>query len=203
MNRYLSFILSFCAFSFLIAPNFPSAKAGTMIITGAAVVPPAGFIRFCIKYSQECPVSVRDSEPPELSRARRTELDAVQAEVNAEIEPREAPAHAWDYASSGFGDCNTYALTKRRALIALGWPERALLLAAAYTERGEGHLVLIARTSQGDLALDNRLDRVVEWTELPYRWVSMQSPKSPARWLQIVTRGIAAAETEGPGPTLR
>jgi len=44
-----------------------------------------------------------------------------------------------------YGDCNNYALEKRRELIALGWPRAALLLAAAVTETGEGHLVLVAR----------------------------------------------------------
>jgi len=173
-----------------------------MITTGSAVVPPSGFIGFCVKYSQECLVSGQDATVRELTSARRAELEAVQAKVNAEIRPQEEPTHVWEYARTGTGDCNTFALTKRRALIAMGWPEETLLLAAAYTEQGEGHLVLVARTSQGDLILDNRLKPVVDWTVLPYRWVSMQSQKSPARWLQIVSRRIADA-TALPGRTVR
>jgi len=164
------------------------AAAGTRMATGGAVVPPSGFIRFCIAHSRECLVSAVKPAVVMLSKDRRAELDRVQSEVNRAIAPRENPSHVWDYAEAGYGDCNTFALTKRRALIALGWPEEALLLAAAYDEFGEGHLVLIARTSDGDLALDNRTAPVVAWSDLPYRWVQMQSPLSPARWVRIVSQ---------------
>jgi predicted transglutaminase-like cysteine proteinase len=195
MKHYFSCVRALCVLSALIPGAMSPANAGTIMTTGPAVVPPSGFIGFCMKYAQECLVNGQDASVRQLTGAGRAELEAVQAKVNAEIEPREEPAHVWDYALTGSGDCNSFALTKRRALIALGWPEETLLLAAAYTERGEGHLVLVARTSQGDLVLDNRLKPVVDWTELPYRWVSMQSQKSPARWLKIVAHTVADAET--------
>ena len=110
-----------------------------------------------------------------------------------QIKPREDPSHAWHYAEDGYGDCNTYALTKRKALIAMGWPEDTLLLAAVYDELGEGHLVLVARTSEGDLVLDNRLPPVVAWDTLPYRWVAMQSQQSPARWVKVVDQRVMLA----------
>ncbi len=169
------------------------ARAGTMIATGDAVIPPAGFIGFCIKHSDECLVSAANPAVVELTAERRAELDRVQADVNWQVKPREQPTHAWEYAKDGYGDCNTFALTKRRALIALGWPEEALLLAAAYDELGEGHLVLVARTSEGDMVLDNRLKPVVAWGTLPYRWVSMQSQKSPARWVKVVDGPVMVA----------
>ena len=171
------------------------ACAGTAIATGAPVVPPSGFIHFCVKHSDECLVNGHDAARVELTPARQAELRDVQARVNAAIEPREDPTHVWEYARDGHGDCNTFALTKRRTLIALGWPEETLLLAAVYTERNEGHLVLVARTSQGDLVLDNRLPRIVEWSVLPYRWVSMQSQMSPARWVRVTGEGVAIADS--------
>jgi predicted transglutaminase-like cysteine proteinase len=179
----------------LIACPVLPARAGSAIATGAAVVPPSGFIHFCVKHSDECLVSGHDTARMELTAARQAELREVQARINEAIEPREDPSHLWEYARDGHGDCNTFALTKRRALIALGWPEETLLLAAVYTERNEGHLVLVARTSQGDLVLDNRLPRIVEWTVLPYRWVSMQSQASPARWLRVTGESVATADS--------
>jgi predicted transglutaminase-like cysteine proteinase len=178
------------------------ATAGTTIATGAAVVPPSGFIHFCVKHADECLVSGRGTAAVELTAARRAELDAVQSRTNAEIEPREDPRHVWEYADAGRGDCNTFALTKRRALVALGWPEETLLLAAVYTEQDEGHLILVVRTDQGDLVLDNRLPSVVDWHRLPYRWVSMQSQASPARWLRVVGPTVATA-APSLTPTLR
>jgi predicted transglutaminase-like cysteine proteinase len=171
------------------------ARAGSAIATGPAVVPPSGFIHFCVKHAEECLMNGRDAARIELTTTRQAELRDVQARVNGAIEPREDPAHVWEYARNGHGDCNTYALTKRRALIALGWPEETLLLAAVYTEHNEGHLVLVVRTSQGDLVLDNRLPRIVEWTVLPYRWVSMQSQASPARWVRVTGESITTADS--------
>jgi predicted transglutaminase-like cysteine proteinase len=188
----------------LVAGPILPARAGSVIDTGAPVVPPSGFIHFCVKHSDECLVSSQGAVRMELTPARQAELREVQARINAAIEPREDPRHLWEYARDGQGDCNTFALTKRRALIALGWPEETLLLAAVYTEHNEGHLVLVARTSQGDLVLDNRLPRIVEWTVLPYRWVSMQSQASPARWLRVTGKSVATADSgENAAVTLR
>lgn len=173
-----------------------SGHAGTLIATGDAVVPPSGFIRFCVKHSEDCLASGREHAVADLTAERRAQLDAVQARINAAIAPREELGAGWRYATDGYGDCNTYALSKRRALIAMGWPEETLLLATAYTERDEGHLVLVARTNQGDLVLDNRLAPVVDWAALPYRWISMQSQKSPALWVQIVPRHLAKASAK-------
>jgi len=51
------------------------------------------------------------------------------------------------------------------------------------------------RTSEGDLVLDNRLPRIVEWTALPYRWVSMQSQASPARWVRVTGESVTTADS--------
>ena len=163
------------------------AQAGAPIATGAAAIPPAGFLGFCVRHLKDCMGRSEHPAALELTDERRRELDSVQAKINAAITPREDPAHVWDYSTDGYGDCNKFALTKRKELIGLGWPRETLLLATAFTEGGEGHLVLVAHTTQGDLVLDNRLAPVVDWTALPYRWVSIQSPRSPVQWVSIVT----------------
>ena len=169
------------------------STAGTMP-TAEAVIPPAGFVGFCVKHSRDCLISSAHPSTVSFTPDRRAELEQIQVATNAAIAPRANAAHTWDYARDGGGDCNTYALTKRQALIAQGWPEDSLLLAAAYDELGEGHLVLIARTGDGDFALDNRVDHVVEWSALPYRWISMQSQNSPARWVKIVDKRVMVAD---------
>jgi predicted transglutaminase-like cysteine proteinase len=108
--------------------------------------------------------------------------------------PREDPTHTWDYSTNGYADCNKFALAKRRDLIEHGWPRESVLLATATTETGEGHLVVVVHTTAGDYVLDNRVAPVVEWTSLPYRWVSMQSPASPVRWLSIASAPITISD---------
>lgn len=170
------------------------AHAGTQMATGAAVVPPAGFIGFCAKHLQDCMTKSKEPVVVELTEVRRHELDAVQTAINTTVKPREEPAHVWDYPTDGYGDCNRFALAKRKELIARGWPQEALLLATATTERGEGHLVVVARTDQGDLVLDNRLAPVVDWTALPYHWISVQNQRNPLQWVSILSQPIATAD---------
>jgi predicted transglutaminase-like cysteine proteinase len=162
------------------------AVSGKAITTGKDVIPPSGFIAFCVRHYEECLATAPHPKTVQMTEARRFELETVQTSVNAQIAPEENPSHLWEYASNGSGDCNTYALTKRQALIRSGWPEEALLLAAAHDELGEGHLLLIAHTDAGDFALDNRLRHVVDWLALPYRWVSIQSQTSAGRWVRVV-----------------
>lgn len=194
-EKYWTSPLIFAIACFFMLP----AQAATPMATGAPVVPPAGFIGFCAHYLQECVGSSPAPAPLALTPERRRQLEAVQAEINRAIRPREDPAHVWDYPVDGTGDCNRYALAKRRALIELGWPRAALLLAVAFTETGEGHLVLVARTSEGDLVLDNRAAEVVDWRRLPYRWISRQSPQRPTEWVRILDRPVTLAESRAGG----
>ena len=170
------------------------AMAGSYLPTGAAAVPPAGFIGFCVKHLQDCIAKPQEPSSVELTDDRRALLETVQEDVNGSFRPRIDPTHAWEYPTDGTADCNKYALSKRRELIAKGWPRSALLLATATTETGEGHLVLVARTNKGDLVLDNRVSHVVDWSYLPYRWNSVQSQQSPVRWMSVLSQPIATAD---------
>lgn len=170
------------------------AAAGSWMPTGAAAIPPGGFLGFCVRHLQDCRGSAPNAVPAELTQERWRDLWTVQYQVNKELVPREDPTHTWDYSTNGYADCNKFALAKRRDLIERGWPRESVLLATATTETGEGHLVVVARTTAGDYVLDNRTTEVVDWTALPYRWISMQSPTSPVRWLSITAAPIAVSD---------
>lgn len=75
-----------------------------------------------------------------------------------------------------YGDCEDYALEKRRQLIAAGVPESTLSLAVAVTARGEGHAVLMISLKSGDWVLDNLTPWATPWEDLNYRWVERQVP---------------------------
>lgn len=174
--------------AFAPTPSFADyARDGNLMPVGALVTPPAGVLGFCVHHLDECTAVAAGPATVELTVAREHELADVQDRINAAIEPREDPTHAWEYPTNGYGDCNKYALAKRRELIALGWPREALLLTVATTEHGEGHLVLVVTTSRGDLVLDNRMKRVVDWRELPYHWVSRQSPLTLTKWVSLAS----------------
>ena len=56
----------------------------------------------------------------------------------------------WDYPSDGKGDCEDYALFKRKILIEEGFPRQALLMTVVKDEHNEGHSVLTVKTSAGE-----------------------------------------------------
>ena len=170
------------------------AAAGTSMSTGAPVVPPAGFIGFCVKHVEVCVgAEAAPAAPVPLTWRRARELEDVQMRVNGRIAPRAMPVSAWDYPTDGTGDCNRYALEKQRELQERGWPRDALLLAVAITERGEGHLVLVVTTDEGDFVLDNRYARVRPWEAMPYRWIARQSRQRAAEWVGLAGAPVQVA----------
>jgi predicted transglutaminase-like cysteine proteinase len=74
---------------------------------------------------------------------------------------------------------------KRRVLMELGFPRAALLMAVVKDEHGDGHSVLMARTSHGDFVLDNLADEVKPWSRTPYRFVKRQSQENQNIWVSI------------------
>ena len=83
-----------------------------------------------------------------------------------------------------YGDCEDYALEKRRRLIAAGVPESAMSLAVAVTARGESHAVLMISLKSGDMVLDNLTPWATPWEDLNYRWVQRQVPGT-ALWTTV------------------
>ena len=93
-------------------------------------------------------------------------------------------ADQWQVAPAA-GDCEDYALTKRHMLIRSGWPASSLRLAVARTPWGEGHMVLVVRTSKGDLVLDNLTGSVRQWSKTGLRWEMIQSSRNPRNWFRV------------------
>jgi predicted transglutaminase-like cysteine proteinase len=83
-----------------------------------------------------------------------------------------------------YGDCEDYALEKRRRLIAAGVPTEALSMAVAITARGESHAVLVVSLESGDWVLDNLTPWATPWGEMNYHWVQRQIAGT-SRWVAI------------------
>ncbi len=156
---------------------------------GQPSLAPFAHVRFCLEHPRECRTRRASASPVRLDARRLAELQHVNNSVNMRIVAQAKPTSPalgarWAIAPAA-GDCNDYAVTKRRELIARGWPSSALLLAEAQTGWGEHHLVLVARTSQGDYVLDNLAGHVRLWSETGYRWVKRQSTGNPKLWVEV------------------
>lgn len=169
-----------------------SAPPAFMRIYGPAQ-PPYGFVRFCETNPKHCAqqqgvAEARITATPE----RLIELDEVNRYVNEAIKPVTdqdyyGVTEYWTIPDK-YGDCEDYALLKRKILIQRGWPASALLLTVVRDEQGDGHAVLTARTSQGDYILDNKVADVRIWGATPYQYVMRQSYVNPRVWVSLEER---------------
>jgi predicted transglutaminase-like cysteine proteinase len=160
------------------------------------VLPPVGHTLFCLRYPLDCEVHGIDFRHRNiaLTQERWNELNVVNRAVNRNIVPQAAidggATEEW-LISPAVGDCKDYAVTKRHELLARGWPSRALLLSEVVVPSGEHHLVLVVRTKDVDLVLDNLNANIrsVAMTYRQYQWLRIESPQNPKFWATISAPG--------------
>jgi len=91
----------------------------------------------------------------------------------------------WNMGEDGRGDCEDYALLKRKMLIQAGWPREALLMTVVRDKKGEGHAVLTVKTNRGEYILDNQEAEVLDWTRTGYKFVKRQSQADQNTWVAL------------------
>jgi predicted transglutaminase-like cysteine proteinase len=153
-------------------------------------LPPMAFTQFCMRYADQCKPQriVFRKGPVHLTPERWEILKQVNNQVNESIVPErntEGLAGEKWLINPSRGDCNDYAVTKRSELIKLGWPARSLLLSEVVTQWGEHHLIVVVRTSKGDLVLDNMASQIRQWSKVPYQWLRVQTPRNPNIWASV------------------
>jgi predicted transglutaminase-like cysteine proteinase len=174
------------------ATNSANARNSQFMRIFGPAQPPHGFVRFCEANSEECAADHGQESRFDASAERLKELDEVNRTVNREIAPATdlevyGVNEYWTLPRTR-GDCEDYALLKRRNLIKLGWPVSSVLMTVVRDEKGEGHAVLTARTVQGDFILDNKIEDVRQWNKAPYQFVMRQSYLNPKVWVALDTR---------------
>jgi predicted transglutaminase-like cysteine proteinase len=162
-----------------------------------SVSPPKGFVDFCWRHPGECRARAPGAEPFRLTPSRRAQLQRVQDEINRAVSYRPdsytfGKNDHWEYPFV-YGDCEDFALQKRRELVSLGWPRSSLLLTIVRQPDGNLHLVLTAVTDGGDLILDNMVDDVVTWHDLDYRWLIRQSRTDESAWVSLANSPVEKA----------
>jgi len=158
-------------------------------VTGRTATP-WGWADFCDRYKEECAGGTLYPEDIELSPKTWALIQRINDRVNKSIKPMSDMEHwgvvdQWDLPLDGYGDCEDYALLKRKLLMEAGLPRQALLMTVVKDEHGEGHAILTVKTDRGDYILDNMVDGVKAWTALPYAFVKRQSQSDPDIWEQI------------------
>lgn len=152
------------------------------LVARQTTLAPFAFVKFCSKNPGDCS---RTNGPTvaQLTGDSERQLRRVNSQVNRSIRPVNeiGKRDRWE-ADVAQGDCEDFVLTKRRKLISLGWSPRTLRIAVTRTASGEGHAVLVVRTSKGDLVLDNRTAAIKRWQRTDLSWVKIQSAENPRMW---------------------
>jgi predicted transglutaminase-like cysteine proteinase len=172
------------------APSAAGAMQSTFAPVGGPTSVPYGWVDFCQRYRAECDGPELPAADVNLTPKVMKEIERVNQWVNSNITPMSDQEHwgvvdQWDYPSDGKGDCEDYALLKRKLLIEEGLPRQALLMTVVKDLNNDGHAVLTVKTSKGDFVLDNMRDDVRAWTQTGYRFVKRQSQTNENIWVSI------------------
>jgi predicted transglutaminase-like cysteine proteinase len=172
------------------AAEADSTSVASYAPLGGPASMPYGWADFCRRYAGECDSGPLAPLDVNLTANAMKEIERVDLWVNAHVKPVSDMEHwgvidQWDYPTDGKGDCEDYALFKRKILIGEGFPRQALLMTVVKDEHNEGHAVLTVKTNAGEFVLDNMNDEVKPWDRTGYRFVKRQSQTDQNVWLQI------------------
>ena len=182
------------AVALVVALAMPAAHAANerplFVALGASARPPIGWVEFCTEYPRECDGKLLEARDVVLTPKAWKDLVRINKLVNEQIKPMTDLEHwgvveRWSYPDDGYGDCEDYALLKRRMLMEAGWPREALLMTVVRERNGSGHAILTVKTDKGEFILDNQEDQILLWSETGYRFVKRQSQTDANAWVAL------------------
>lgn len=171
-----------------------SASAGQQAImeTTGLTSQPIGHYEYCQANRSDCRIRASSMKPMALTRDRWSEMVEVNAYANATVTPVTDMEYfgvpeIWSLPEA-YGDCEDYALLKRRMLMDKGWSASMLLVTVVRQPNGDGHAVLTVRTDRGDFILDNLNERILPWNKTQYRYLKRQAAAHSGKWEGIADR---------------
>ncbi len=175
-----------------------SAAPSPVMSTGSITSQPIGHYDFCQRRPDECSIHPSDLRPIKITQKTWDEIVEVNTSVNKWVKPVSDLDHYgvvqyWNYPDDGMGNCEHYALEKRRELMKKGISLANLLITVVRLPDGEGHAIVTVRTDRGDFILDNLTDQVKNWTQTPYHYLKRQAINDTGRWVDIIQKPTVVA----------
>lgn len=173
------------------------AASSQMMVAGRTSQP-IGHYEYCKANAADCNLVSQSTRPVKLTRQRWAQLIEVNDFANNTVTPVTdldyyGVEEHWVYPGR-YGDCEDYALLKRRMLMARGWPASSLLITVVRQPNGDGHAVLTVRTDRADYILDNLDHTIRQWNETEYTFLKRQASNHSGRWEDIVdSRGLVGS----------
>jgi predicted transglutaminase-like cysteine proteinase len=187
VNSRAAFIAAFAMNVTVMLPAIAGPEHLAHVPVSGHTAPPFGWVDFCVREPGECPASDTAPRNVTLSAEAWATLVRVNRIVNEAIKPLTdwGVVERWSYPDDGYGDCEDYALLKRRTLIQSGWPRQSLLLTVVGDNKDEGHAVLTIVTDKGDYVLDNQSNSILLWSETGYHFINRQSQSNSNTWVSL------------------
>lgn len=164
---------------------------GAYLPAKMAAPTPEGAEGLCRAYPWACAGKTSNAQ---LTPHALAKVEQVNKDANAAIRPvtdkdQYGVQELWALPGAGGGDCEDYALFKKRALIHAGISPDRLLLTVVLDRRDNPHAVLVLRTDKGDYVLDNVTNRILAWHKTGYTFVAKQNPDNPSHWVAVFEKG--------------
>lgn len=153
---------------------------------------PAGASNLCGRYPWACQTSKGATK---ISGGQLDVAIKLNRQINRQVpsisdQAQYGRIEHWSLPTSRGGDCEDFALLKKRHLIEAGLDPQMLMVSTVLDRNRNAHAVLVMRTSQGDFILDNLRDEVLHWRQTGYTFLRMQDPSNPSRWTAVIDGGI-------------
>ncbi|HEU4839150.1 MAG TPA: transglutaminase-like cysteine peptidase [Micavibrio sp.] len=193
-----------CVLSLPLAMTTPSAAAekipdSVSLQLGARTFEQAGHMAFCKTHADECNVRSDDTTPLRLTRKIWNNIVAVNVFVNKSIKGASdtklyGVEEKWAYPVKA-GDCEDFALQKRKLLLKQGIAASSLILTVVEKKDKKGHAVLTVRTDHGDYFLDNLVLRPYPVNKYKYNILKAQNPAHSGEWVFVSKDFMPAPST--------
>ncbi|SDZ32924.1 Predicted transglutaminase-like cysteine proteinase [Jannaschia faecimaris] len=160
------------------------------------VASPAGATDLCWTYGWSCQSSPSQTafSSAELATARRINQNVNRRVREITDQVQYSRLEHWALPTERGGDCEDLALLKQRDLIRAGIAPERLLIATALDRRRAAHAVLILRTDNEDLVLDNLTNSIKPWSRTGYSFLRMQNPENKQTWVAVMEGGIFSTD---------
>jgi predicted transglutaminase-like cysteine proteinase len=190
VSRYL---LAISAAMMLIGVNPVAAGQDAFLKARMTVSSPAGAKDLCQRYAWACQRS--SAAPVRISGSQLDYAISLNRQINRQVRSisdlaQYGVVEHWALPTARGGDCEDFALLKKKMLIEAGLDPQMLLIATVLDRSRNAHAVLVMRTAQGDFILDNLRDDVKHWSRTGYTYLRMQDPSDPRRWSAVIEGGI-------------
>jgi len=165
------------------------AKTKPLTLHGSAR-PTQAWVDFCKRYPAECAVDLSEPAVVDLTPRLWQAIVAVNRKVNTDIKAVTDKEHwgvedRWDFPDDGRGDCEDYQLLKRKLLVEAGLPRRTMRMTVVVDGDGQGHAVMMVRTTRGDFILDNKRNPVLPWHWTGYFYVKQEGQEANMAWVLL------------------